>query len=157
MNTFKAGDKVYFPMQTTKVCTINKSSSLMFPLSINAMGKELGNCTISGKALTISNVPNIYHATKENRELLEQLYGVEFETPAPKTVSVTLEFPEPFEPKLHERYWCLNRCGVVGHAILNNDLVDKSILFKWRTEEEARQALNTLNATFGIPVWVIKG
>lgn len=152
MNTFKDGDKVYFPMQTTKVCTISKSSSLMFPLSINAMGEELGNCTILGKALTISNVPNIYHVTKENRELLEKLYGVEFETPPPKTVSVTLEIPEPFEPKLNERYWYLDNCGEVNTYIFHNDAIDNLILFKWRTEEEARQSQNTFNATFGTPL-----
>ena len=151
MNTFKAGDKVYFPMQTTKVCTISKSSSLMFPLSINAMGEELGNCTILGKALTISNVPNIYHATKENRELLEKLYGVEFENPQPKTRTVTFEMPETFVPKRGEVYWYINSasnngvcCETNTHASFDTNCI---LMGVWRTEEEA---LMVVNAIFNI-------
>ena len=152
MNMFKAGDKVYFPMQTTKVCTLVEIDSINYPLEITLNTREgLETCTTSGEMFESDSIPCIFHATQENKDLLEKLYGVEFENHPPKTVNLTLEIPEPFEPKLHEMYWYLDNCGEVDFYIFSNDLGDKHIKFKWRTEEEAKQALNTFNAAFGIP------
>ena len=153
MKEFKAGDKVYFPLKTTKVCTFIERDSKIRPFSISFL-QEMESCTKSGEFYENLGIPCIFHATQENKDLLEKLYGVEFETPPPKTVSVTLEIPEPFEPKLNEIYWYLDNWGDVGLYKFNNDVGDKDIKFKWRTKEEARQALNALNefnVTFGIP------
>lgn len=153
MKEFKVGDKVYFPLKTTEVCTLVEFNSIRYSLAITLnTGSRLATCTPSGERYEGDGISGIFHATQENKELLEKLYGVEFETPPPKTVSVTLEIPEPFEPKLHEMYWYLDNCGEVHANMFNNDLGDACIKFKWRTKEEAKQALTAFNATFGIPL-----
>ena len=75
MSNLKAGDKVYYPAKSNKVLTIRESYSPKYPIKV---GGEIFTC--DGKFVGDEEaLPLIYHATPENRELLEQLYGVEFE------------------------------------------------------------------------------
>lgn len=83
MREFKVGDKVYYPMHDTKLHTVELSNDVheLFPVAVD--GEFF---TIDGKILSCSIVSSLIHATPENHELLEKLYGVEFEKlPTPPT------------------------------------------------------------------------
>lgn len=77
MNKFKDGDKVYYPLQGTKIFTLAERADIYRPFVIYQDNLVLGlfdsvGCRLSDK------FPSIYPATPENRKALEQLYGVEF-------------------------------------------------------------------------------
>lgn len=75
MQNFKPGDKVYFPAKSTKVLTVqnvNGNPSCLMLVD--------GYCLMSGgKISNLDCNPSIFHATEENRLILEALYGVEFD------------------------------------------------------------------------------
>lgn len=75
---FKSGDKVYFPKKSNKVLTLKKNE-----IGYKAYPFEVCDTvfTADGKYNTRDALPIIYYATPENHELLEQLYGIEFEAP----------------------------------------------------------------------------
>lgn len=80
--TFKAGDKVYYPHKSDKILTLKKHTSHDFPLKVMNGGATI-SFTKQGKEFPYDNVPSIFHVTKENHKKLQELYGVQFE--APKT------------------------------------------------------------------------
>ncbi len=84
MREFKVGDGVYFPKKSNKVLTLGKNENgyKPYPLEVSDVG-----FTVDGKYNPLDALPIIYHATPENRALLEQLYGVEFEAPPTKPTS----------------------------------------------------------------------
>lgn len=150
MKEFKIGDKVYFPLKTTKICTITENYANTYTLSVD-LQRTLGVCTTSGEVVANSGISNIFHATQENKDLLEKLHGVEFEAAPPKTRTVTFERPAPFVPHHGEHYWVVNSLvpnGVV--KFLNfNSTADLNAIGNgvWRTKEEA---LMVANAIFNI-------
>ncbi|SIS08107.1 hypothetical protein SAMN02745664_1244 [Moraxella cuniculi DSM 21768] len=87
MREFKAGDKVYFPKKSNKVLLLEKNEIVykVYPFEV---------CdtvfTVDGKYNTRDALPLIFHATEENHELLEKLYGVEFEAPPVKPTSIEI-------------------------------------------------------------------
>lgn len=86
MSEFKVGDKVYFPYYGTDIFEV-KSNEFnenleKYPLMIGSK-----TFTIHGKMFDQSCLQDIFHATPENNELLEKLYGVEFEKPPVKPTS----------------------------------------------------------------------
>lgn len=79
---FKVGDKVYYPMHGNRIYTIHDkyvSMSEDYPLWVNG-----GSFTLDGKYQSNRPIPDLLHTTPENHELLEKLYGVEFEKPPTK-------------------------------------------------------------------------
>lgn len=80
--TFKAGDKVYYPNRGTEIYKLQESNRLDFPLEI----KNGSTWTIfrsNGRANSVSDMTQIFHATEDNCHLLSKLYGIEFEKPRP--------------------------------------------------------------------------
>lgn len=80
MSRFKVGDKVYFPMKTQKILT----------LELNPFHRQKGYILLAGGVSFNEDggfspndkEPSIYHATSENHALLEQMHGIEFENPS---------------------------------------------------------------------------
>lgn len=80
--TFKAGDLVYYPNRGTKIYELQESNSLDFLLEI----KNSSTWTLfrsNGKANSLKDITQIFHATEDNCYLLSKLYGIEFEKPRP--------------------------------------------------------------------------
>lgn len=73
---FKVGDKVYCPMYSTSILTVEKDTSDGEYYTINVCG-----CTFTseGKLYGLDTLPALFSATPENHARLEKLYGVEFE------------------------------------------------------------------------------
>ena len=147
MNTFKDGDKVYCPMFSTKVLTIQNYNSHYYSLAICEKGvSEL--FTQQGFLNRNIHIKGIIHATQQNKDLLEKLYGVEFEAVPPTTITVTFELPETFAPEIGEGYFFINSgvsCGV-GNGTNYGHVIDKFRIGNgvWRTEEEALQVANAI-------------
>lgn len=77
MKQFKEGDKVYYPNFGTSVFTLSKSYSDSYPLRITVKDDN-ETFSINGQRYFNSNLPAIFEATEENRELLSKLYGQNF-------------------------------------------------------------------------------
>lgn len=88
VNEFKAGDKVYCPHLSKNVQMLTEHTESFVSLETE------GGCSMymyrSGKVNERDHLPAILHATKENQEKLEALYGVKFED-APKQKPVGSE------------------------------------------------------------------
>lgn len=86
MSEFKVGDKVYVPYYGTGIFIVSTNSYNedldIYPLMIGAQ-----KFTVHGKNYDYGPLQEIFHATPENHELLEKLYGVEFEKPPVKPTS----------------------------------------------------------------------
>ena len=85
MREFKVGDLVYCPYYGTDVFEVQPNEwdedSDKYPLMIGDK-----TFTVHGKDFDHRPLREIFHATPENHELLEKLYGIEFEKPpAPPT------------------------------------------------------------------------
>lgn len=80
---FKIGDLVYYPEISTKVLELTKdpcdSEFNRYPLRVT-VDNSVYNFTTDGKHSLTAELPILFHATPENHELLETLYGVEFES-----------------------------------------------------------------------------
>lgn len=82
--TFQPGNKVYCPFVSTDILTITVSHSHpIYPIEINFNSKTK-LFTSEGKYLEDNRVSCIFHATPENKAMLDALYGIEFETPPTK-------------------------------------------------------------------------
>lgn len=96
MKEFKVGDKVYSTVGGTNIHTIGMSCVENYPLMVG-----LVSLTKCGRHLASDTRPSIFHATPENKSLLDALYGVEFEAPPVKlsgselTLSKLEEFGKP--------------------------------------------------------------
>lgn len=78
--TFKAGDRVYFPRKSTKIYTLKEHTSPDYPVKIECLG-SMTSFTKDGKEFEFDGLPSIFHATRENYETLGELYNVQFEYP----------------------------------------------------------------------------
>ena len=80
---FKAGDKVYYPKEGSKVFTLEDNEyPILYPLRFGA-----NTFTRDGKRHARDITPSLFHATPENHASLEQLYSIEFEKPSGKPPS----------------------------------------------------------------------
>lgn len=84
MREFKAGDKVYCPRLGTKVYTLEGTVSVFagypFPVRITIDDKNY-TYTKEGISFIGNECSDLFHATEENKVLLDQLYGTAFEEP----------------------------------------------------------------------------
>lgn len=82
---FKAGDKVYFPALGGNIVELreNESGFAAYALIAERCGRYRSVNTL-GREWSADAVPSIFHATPENHELLERLYGIDFEKPPAK-------------------------------------------------------------------------
>lgn len=86
MNTFKVGDKVYFPERFKNIIALEEHLDSQYPVSI--MGTNVfDRFTLQGLSNVESILPSIFHATEENHRKLSELYGIEFEKPSAKPTS----------------------------------------------------------------------
>ena len=77
MSEFKAGDKVYYPSNCGIVFTVEDSKNVFYPLMVDQTCIKESGLLQSGDRGAI-----VFHATKENHELLSKLYPeIEFELP----------------------------------------------------------------------------
>lgn len=86
MREFKVGDLVYCPYYGTDVFEVQPNEwdedLDKYPLMIGDK-----TFTVHGKNFDHRPLREIFHATPENHELLEKLYGFEFEKPPTKPTS----------------------------------------------------------------------
>lgn len=78
--TFKAGDKVYFPNWSNKIFVLKTHEASAFPLMVTD-NKIIRTLTLKGKEQHDDYLPVIFHATKENHKKLTELYDIQFEEP----------------------------------------------------------------------------
>ncbi|MBC7752480.1 MAG: hypothetical protein H7Z73_12355 [Candidatus Saccharibacteria bacterium] len=83
--TFKAGDEVYCPSIDTEIHPLIEGGFSEYPLAI----KGIFDLTKDGFLHTFDIHPSIFHATPENKALLEALYKCEFESPKLKGSDLT--------------------------------------------------------------------
>lgn len=86
--TFKDGDRVYFPAHGSGIYRLEWDSLrtgyfTAYDESNNAVCKDLRYDGTS-ESLFDSVMPIVFHATKRNRELLEQFYGFDFDKYCPQ-------------------------------------------------------------------------
>ena len=71
----------------------------------------------------------------------------------PRTITLSLEIPAPFEPKDGEIYYFINSSNLKGYGFnkFSNDGDDECLTFygAWRTEEEIKQVVAALRQAFG--------
>ena len=81
---FKAGDEVYCPRLGSIIYTVRTNDSTTFPIA--ALGITLKS---NGIYHDKDKLSTIFHATPENKALLEALYKCEFESPKLKGSDLT--------------------------------------------------------------------
>lgn len=70
-------------------------------------------------------------------------FGVDYRI-KPRTITLNVEIPAPFEPKESEVAWCLDGNTLNGYKkVICEDFIDSGIGF-WRTEEEIKQVVAAL-------------
>ena len=62
----------------------------------------------------------------------------------PRTITLNVEIPAPFEPKDGDMVWCLDGNTLNGYKnVICDDFIDSGIGF-WRTEEQVKQVVAAL-------------
>lgn len=89
MEKFKAGDLVYNPRKGTSIYRLmanneNAFSRYSLVIEYSQTPYQYDTFTEDGKVFVSSELPTIFKATEENREILSKLYGIEFEAPPAK-------------------------------------------------------------------------
>ena len=142
MSKFKIGDKVYCPTLGTGVYTLDISLS-DDEFIVRADNGEYRYAKEDGRLSNCGLLPRIFHASKENHEKLESLYGVEFKVPEPEMVKIgNFEFPKPESEPLkeseefyipdinslcfYERHFWHDKL-ITCHGMLSKGLVHKTI------------------------------
>ena len=93
LNKFKVGDLVYYPHYNQEIYKLEGNPDMdseFFPLVIKRPMLTPQLFTAAGKGRVLNNIPSIFHATLENKKILDRLYGVEFEEPS-KTLYQKME------------------------------------------------------------------
>lgn len=85
---FKAGDEVYCPSQGVKIHLLCDYESETYPLLLMNSNCASSISTKGFKVIT-DKIPYIFHATPENKALLEALYKCDFEAPKLKGSDLT--------------------------------------------------------------------
>ena len=88
MNKFKAGDKVYYPLRSTKVLTVYEQDVPdEYSLKIYLDDGTAETFTEDGKKYSTDKAVPIFHATPETQRLLEHLHGIKLEDASVKPTS----------------------------------------------------------------------
>jgi hypothetical protein len=85
MKEFKVGDKVYCPALSSDIFTVAPvlKACSKYPLVVY-FATKMTLFTVDGKIDLDGVLQSVFHATPENKALLEQLYRTEFEAPPVK-------------------------------------------------------------------------
>jgi len=85
---FKEGDNVYCPMLGRGIYKLSGVPDETYPVCIRIEERGVLTVYFSEGGLWNSelpqSVPSLYHATLENKQLLDSFFGVEFDTPIAK-------------------------------------------------------------------------
>ena len=83
LNEFKAGDLVYCPTVSTNILRVYQFQEDTTHLYIirDLDGDAKAAITQHGQLYNAHHAPSVFHATPENKEKLESLYGKQFEVP----------------------------------------------------------------------------
>lgn len=91
MSEFKVGDKVYLPALGAAVYQVKENGvfdPMFYPLkAVDSSNDAVVVFAKNGRTRVGDGFPGVFHATPTNHELLEKLYGVEFEKPPVKPTS----------------------------------------------------------------------
>lgn len=102
MSKFKIGDRVYCPTLGAGIYTLEPSLN-EDKFIVSADSNKFRYVNENGRLSNFDSLPRIFHTTKENREKLEALYGVEFKVPEPEMVNIgNFKFPKPESEPLKE-------------------------------------------------------
>ena len=82
---FEAGDEVYCPQKDLLIYKLDEQRNSYYPVRINGFATFQEN----GKSTEHNSTQAIFHATPQNKALLDALYGVEFESPKLKGSNLT--------------------------------------------------------------------
>lgn len=77
--TFKVGDKVYYPNFSNNIYVLKPNTSKEYPVKLTGVFDR--TFTKDGKESRQDNIPLIFHATRMNCKKLSELYGIQFEQP----------------------------------------------------------------------------
>ncbi|UZA02941.1 hypothetical protein [Moraxella bovis] len=78
--TFKAGDKVYFPAHGFNIHELKGASDFTYPINLT-IGTQRFSFTEQGYFIYGQGVPSIFLATRENHKKLTEFYSMAFEEP----------------------------------------------------------------------------
>ena len=78
MSKFNIGDKVYCPKFGTEIYTVYKDEYFRTSLTVRTGNGSFLGIDEDGKHNKHDILPSVFHATDENKILLEKLYGVSF-------------------------------------------------------------------------------
>ena len=87
--TFKAGDEVYCPARSTEIYVLEPVHVQSFGVDFSSQISGLSPFTRDGKIYKKYKNQSIFHATPENKVLLEALYKCDFESPKLKGSDLT--------------------------------------------------------------------
>lgn len=80
-NIFRHGDKVYCPKFGTGLYTVYTDEYFRTSLTVRTGNGSFLGIDEDGKHNNYDALPSVFHATDENKTLLDKLYGMEFEKP----------------------------------------------------------------------------
>lgn len=110
--TFTAGDEVYCPPHDFNIHTLlDNANSETYPLGLKELGKSF---TPTGRFQVGQLLPDLHHATPENKALLEALYKCEFESPKLKGSDLTRKL---LSEGKHVLCYCSNSLDLIPHVI----------------------------------------
>lgn len=90
MSEFKVGDLVYLPALGAAVYQVKENGvfdPMFYPLKAVDGNDAVVIFAKNGRTRVGDGLPGVFHATPENHESLEKLYGIEFEKPPVKLTS----------------------------------------------------------------------
>ena len=67
----------------------------------------------------------------------------------PRTITLNVEIPAPFEPKVGEKYWFIADYTSHGYSDTQEGTGINSSIGKWKSEEEIKQVVAALRQVFG--------
>lgn len=115
---FKAGDEVYCPSRGLSVYKLVKQNNTHYPVMLD------GYCTYQANGRAAESIPtqSIFHATPENKALLEALYKCKFESPKLKGSDLTRQL---LGEGKHVLCWMSDDSDILAPKHTKNNIVFK--------------------------------
>ena len=114
---FKAGDEVYCPRLNNKIHVVKAHDSKTYPIAVLGLDLKPNGCYHEKDDLSC-----IFHATPENKALLEALYKCEFEPPKLKGSDLTRKL---LSEGKHVLCWMSDDSDILAPTHAKNNIVFK--------------------------------
>jgi len=112
-------------------------------------GAEALRALADGKEVEANNIDFGYWIDARNLNVTDFFDDIHTFRLKPRTITLSLEIPVPFEPNDGEEAWCLDGNTLNGYKkVICDDFIDSGIGF-WRTEEEIKQVVAALRGIKG--------